>query len=123
MRRVVHILSAFGLAMVLALTSAAMAVARAEMSLFGTVSFCQGAHIVEVKLGPDGRPMEADPICPDCAMGALALPEPTKLTTATPASRVMSSHGWQHLQPRQAVEAAAARGPPAQPFPALNRIS
>lgn len=82
MTRLARPLSGLILALVLALTSLSMAVARADMAMGGTMVLCLDGQQVAVAMGPDGAPLldaAGDPVghgdhpCPDCVIGALAL--------------------------------------------------
>lgn len=113
MARMTRICSAVFLALMLCLTTAAMAVARAEMSLFGSVTFCHGNTIIAVLLGPDGRPMSDQPICPDCTIGTLANsePQPTEQLVGK-CPRILAASPWHMLHPLLPGLHPSARGPP-----------
>lgn len=105
-------LTALLLALILALTSVSMAVARGGMSLSGMMILCVNAGQVIVPIGPDGNPQDQPHLCPDCNMGALALTDPVPLVApirrahpaqATPITQIV------HAAP---IRAARARGPP-----------
>ncbi len=104
--------TALMLALVLALTSVSMAVARGGMSLNGAMILCLNATQVAVPLGPDGLPQEHEPICPDCTMVTLGLNDPVaspgpawQLSQITPAHHAIIDHSTP-------VQGGQARGPP-----------
>ena len=100
------------LVLALGMTGVSMAVARAGMSLHGIVELCRGTEIMVRPAGPDGRPQERSHICPDCTVGALAMPvgglaarDPTRCTT-------IETFGPRWVAPTLAIRAAPARAPP-----------
>ncbi len=57
------------LALLIALTSVSMALARGQMrDASGTIILCTGTGLVSVQVDSDGRPIGPMPICPDCAL-------------------------------------------------------
>ncbi|WP_420396905.1 hypothetical protein [Nioella sp.] len=79
MNRLLNPATALLLALMLAMTSVSMAVARGGMSMTGSMILCIDADQQVVPLGPDGEPMETTHACPDCTIGTLALTEPQPL--------------------------------------------
>lgn len=109
-----HVLIAFLIGL-MGLTSAAMASARAGMSLHGAMVLCIGAETTRVPLGPDGRPQDGAHVCVDCVIGALALPG-----HAPAAAQPTDVSGLTQTQPATVVQPGAppqptARAPPPRP--------
>lgn len=105
----------FALALIIALTSVTMALARGQTrDATGTIIICSGAGVVQIQLDAKGNPVGPAHICPDCAVGALAWVEAPLLVLETEgvAHRLsfnierMSLAGLARSEPR-------ARGPPA----------
>ena len=67
-----RILSSLLLALVLALTSQSMAVARGAAPAAGKVVLCSGGGFVAVYLDAEGEPTSAPHICPDAALNFTA---------------------------------------------------
>ena len=66
-------ITAIALAIMIALTSGAMAIARGQAtSMMGTIVICSGHGPVTLNVDAQGQPVEALHICPDCAMTVLA---------------------------------------------------
>lgn len=106
--------AALVLALVLALTSGAMAVARGQTSAVGTLVLCVGDGLVSVAVDAEGQPSGPAHICPDCALSLFAAQAVPPLGVARP---VVASHRVQAPAeaPRPAARrltAHAARGPP-----------
>lgn len=60
------------LALMLLATTGAMASTRGMMrDATGQMVLCIGTGSVTVNVGADGQPIEAAPMCPDCALGHL----------------------------------------------------
>lgn len=111
------------LAVILALTSVTMAVARGQTRVAGQVVLCSGYGVVIVHLdaagnpvdGPEGRPGEAVHLCPDMVLAMLAAlpgaealpprPEPVRATPLLPSVVALPSG--------LAPGLIRARGPPA----------
>jgi len=66
-----RLLSSVMLALVLALTSQSMAVARGASAATGKVVLCTGAGLVAVYTDAQGKPTSAPHICPDAALNVL----------------------------------------------------
>ena len=77
--------TAFALALLLALTSQSMAVARGAAGVSGSVVLCTGTGPVTILTDASGQPVGPAHICPDCTLSLiLALPQ-----TATPVAHPM----------------------------------
>ncbi len=66
-------------ALILALTSGAMAVARGQTHAAGMIVLCTGSGPVTVAVDADGQPVGPAHVCPDCALSlivAVAAPDP-----------------------------------------------
>jgi hypothetical protein len=103
------------LALLLAVTSVTMAVARGQSPMGRDVIICAGAGVSTITLDADGNPVRARHACPDCLMGvtaaitpdAFAPPQPP-LRRSTPLSQALPT-----LAATLRARAATARGPPA----------
>ncbi len=71
MSRNLNIIAAAALALTLALTGQAMAQLRLAPGPAGVMEICTGHGLVSVLAGPDGAPLAAAHVCPDCVMMAL----------------------------------------------------
>lgn len=60
------------LALTLVLTSGAMALARGQVAVAGTVVICTGQGVATVPVDSRGRPVGPAYICPDCALSLIA---------------------------------------------------
>ena len=103
------------LALLVAVTSQQMAVARSlMMDAQGQVVLCTGQGVMTVTLDRSGEPMDPVQICPDCAltlMVALAapdLPEPQLIHMQT-----LTQSAVPALQTPVIPKLSQARGPPA----------
>jgi len=76
---------ALSLALIIALTSGAMAVARGQTSAAGAIVLCTGTGPLSVQVDADGQPIGPLHICPDCALGLFDTASSTPPTLATPA--------------------------------------
>ena len=110
-------LAAVSLAIVLALTSLTMAVARGQMHIQTagglTLVICAGAGPVTVTLDADGNPVGPVHVCPDCALALIAAVLPPDSGAVAP------SHQSRLTWPVAATGSdsldqitARARGPP-----------
>ena len=110
-------LAAVSLAIVLALTSLTMAVARGQMHMQTagglTLVICAGAGPVTVTLDADGNPVGPVHVCPDCALALIAAVLPPDSGAVAP------SHQSRLTWPVAATGSdsldqitARARGPP-----------
>jgi len=64
-------ISAIALSLLIALTSASMAVARGQTSVAGQMVICTGYAYVTVDVDSEGQPVGPRHICPDCALSLL----------------------------------------------------
>lgn len=69
----------FLLALILALTSLTMAVARGQIRMAEEVVICTGAGVTTITVDHDGQPLRQIHICPDMVLGLMAA-----LDTPTP---------------------------------------
>lgn len=60
---------AVSLALVIALTSGVMAVARGQTNAAGSIVLCTGTGPIAVQVDADGQPVGPAHVCPDCALG------------------------------------------------------
>jgi hypothetical protein len=107
-------LAALLLALLLALTSGTMAVARGQATAVGTLVLCTGQGVVAVPVDAEGKPTGAAHICPDCALSlfaALSAPPPGPVRPAAAVMPVSVASGVS-LLPRRPGAAPRARGPP-----------
>lgn len=82
---------ALSLALIIALTSGAMAVARGQTTAAGSIVLCTGTGPLTVQVDADGQPIGPVHICPDCALGlfdAASSTAPTFLTPALASARI-----------------------------------
>jgi hypothetical protein len=92
------------LALMLALTSQAMAVARGASAATGQMEICSGTSAVTVYVDADGAPTTAPHICPECIVIALGCTAPLIITTGGAISPAILS-----LEKAAQVLAAAKR--------------
>lgn len=98
--------------MLLALTTAQMAMARAGMSAHGMMLLCSGGAVISLPLGADGQPQETAHFCPDCTIGALVhLGNPGLAPAPETAARLQRLILTKRQAPRSAFR-ASARAPP-----------
>lgn len=106
-------LLALCLALILALTSQSMAVARGMAAATGQMVICTGSGVTAVYVDAQGQPTGAPHICPD---GAMHVPPAPPTTPTGVAPTAFASVIWQAKAPRQQVTAPtprrAARAPP-----------
>ncbi|MBD3763654.1 MAG: hypothetical protein IE927_02655 [Rhodobacterales bacterium] len=101
------------LALIVALTSGTMAVARGQTRVGDRIVICSGYGLVTVELDENGTPVGPVHICPDCTLSHLAhLPAAAPVLRAPQGrarrlGRPRSRHGAGRPQPRP-----RARGPP-----------
>ena len=102
------------LALLIAVTSQQMAVARGMMmDAAGQVVLCTGQGVQTVTLDHQGDPMETVHICPDCAMTfAASLDAPIALQTPVTHMQSLGQTPVCDLQIGLVPNAANARGPP-----------
>ncbi|MDJ0629376.1 MAG: hypothetical protein QNJ44_14045 [Rhodobacter sp.] len=91
------------LALIVALTSGAMAVARGQNAAAGSIVICAGTGPVSVRIDADGRPVGPAHICPDCALHLMDAAAPPVSEVVAPANRPAA------LAPDAPVTAAASR--------------
>jgi hypothetical protein len=90
-------ISALLLALVLALTSQSMAVARGASAASGQIVLCTGAGPVAVYIDAEGQPTSAPHICPDAALNVLfevakpVIALPTRIVAFVPPSRLSNA--------------------------------
>jgi len=102
------------LAVILALTSGAMAVARGQTMAAGSIVLCLGTGPVAVAVDTNGQPAGPVHFCPDCALSLFDAavpvpttpPEPMQVASATFPQPAASERGL-------VLPAANARAPPA----------
>ena len=110
---IIRSLIAVLLAVVLALTSQSMAVARGSAAATGQMVLCTGTGPVAVFTDADGQPTSAPHICPDSALNVL-LAVPHRLTV-TPARIVHFDLAETHATATLPIlrrERPAPRAPP-----------
>ncbi len=112
MERHLPTLTALVLALVLALSSVSMAVARGGMSLSGAMILCLDGSQVSVPLGPDGQPTETMPACPDCTVVQLALHESDPIAAPSLVARAAPSRPHIAPHPQRLLQGGQGRGPP-----------
>lgn len=83
------------LCLTLALTSAAMALARGQArDVSGAIVLCAGLGVVTVTVDSRGNPVGALHVCPDCALFALAaVASPEAAVLAAPPGRAWTIGG------------------------------
>lgn len=101
------------LALILALTSLTMAVARGQTRLAEAVVICTGAGVTTITVDQDGHPVQQVHLCPDMVLGLMAALDTPTPDLMRPETRVESltarhpGHGADQAAPRP-----RARGPP-----------
>lgn len=102
------------LALLIAVTSQQMAVARGTMlDAAGQVVLCTGHGVQTVTIDHHGDPMETVHICPDCAMTiAVSFDAPVAVQTAVVHVQTLGQTPVCDLQMALVPNAALARGPP-----------
>ena len=98
--------------LVLMVTSASMAAARAGMSLHGLMVLCVGAETVTLPMGPDGQPQDHGHLCPDCTVGVMALPDIARASPAHFAAEPVLGCPVNWSEPTLQPPSAPARAPP-----------
>lgn len=100
-------------ALVLALTSGAMAVARGQTHTAGMIVLCTGTGPVAVAVDAKGQPVGPAHICPDCALSLIvALPAPDPAARALSASPVVFRPAPRPPAATPVPLSARARAPP-----------
>jgi hypothetical protein len=64
-------ISAIALSLLIALTSASMAVARGQTLVAGQIVICTGYAYVTIDVDSEGQPVGPRHVCPDCALSLL----------------------------------------------------
>jgi hypothetical protein len=107
-------LSGLLLALLMAVTSVTMAVARGQDRMGDTVEICGGFGQVFVTLDQNGQPMRPGHPCPDCLTGitALDLPGPTAAAARPQSVARVTFAPLSIIAGSLAVPKATARGPP-----------
>lgn len=106
-------LAALILAVVLAVTSVTMQVARAEAAGVAPMVICSGGETVEIRLDSRGNPVDPGHPCPDCvltwvAVTVAAVEAPRRSVTRSERLRPV----WSGICPFGAAMGPRARGPP-----------
>lgn len=103
-------LAALALALVLALTSQGLAVARGQGMAVGSAVICVGGGLAVIALDADGQPVGAPHYCPDGVLSFAAVAAPAALAPA-PARLIVIAAA---LPVAQAAPPALNRLPPAR---------
>jgi len=101
-------------ALLLAISSGTMAVARGQATSVGTMVLCTGSGPASVPVDAEGKPTGPAHICPDCALSlfaAHAAPSPDPVRPVADAALAASAPVAQLLLRRHAT-LGLARGPP-----------
>ena len=109
----IRLLTSLTLALVMALSSQSMAVARGAAPATGQMVLCVGAGTVMVYTDADGRPTSAPHICPDATLNVLlnlAVPDVVAPVTLT-GFNVAHAAGLRFVVPLPRL-APPSRGPP-----------
>lgn len=107
-------LAGLSLAILIALGSVTMSLARGQMrDAAGSIVLCTGSGPVSVAIGADGEPVGLMPICPDCAFGLFEAPgaEATSPALARTATQACFGAERKHWRP-SGIVFHRARGPP-----------
>jgi hypothetical protein len=102
-------------ALILAATSATMAVARAQAPAAGVVELCLGERSVVLAIDADGRPVGPRHLCPDCVPAVTAAPPGGAPGPARPATfprRAALPRAATTALPAPASAPPPARAPP-----------
>ncbi|MBW6506051.1 MAG: hypothetical protein K0B00_04785 [Rhodobacteraceae bacterium] len=106
-------ISAILLALLLAVTSMTMAVARGHARVAGEFVICSGYGLTTIKVDHNGNPVSEVQICPDMALGLMAAVAHAPPSVERPAGRVSDLI---LVEPRllhsRSLAVARARGPP-----------
>ena len=101
------------LALILVLTSGAMAVARGQTMAAGSIVICAGGGPVSIPVDADGNPTGPAHICPDCALSLLDAAAPADPDVACDARLTTARYIEIHdAAPSASTPAARARAPP-----------
>lgn len=95
--------------------SVGLAQARVQAGAAGEIVICSGSAMVTLAVGPDGQPVLATHLCPDCVPAMVAADPLAAQPPAVPALRLLAvlraGAGWPGVA--LAAPNPAARGPPA----------
>ncbi|SMX33512.1 hypothetical protein [Octadecabacter ascidiaceicola] len=113
MKRTAHLLS-FALALLIAVTSQQMAMARGmARDASGQVVLCTGQGVMTVTLDAQGEPMGPVHICPDCALTLMDFAETSiAVESAAIHIQILAQTPVDALQIPVIPTSAQARGPP-----------
>ncbi len=103
------------LALMIALSSPATAVARTSAAATGQMVLCIGTQSLTVYTDAEGRPTAAPHFCPDCALVDAALPGAPSMGTT-----IFSPSVLHHTVPAPAVIGTAPRFAPRPRAPPLS---
>jgi len=105
----------FGLlALILALTSQTMAVARGQTRIAGEIVICSGYGLTTISVDEDGNPVGPVHICPDMVLGLMAALEVQPPTLTRPEGGVTQLVATETVIPAtQSEPRPRARDPPA----------
>ena len=113
MSRILRSTVAIVLALLLAVTSVTLAVARGQTRIAGEIVICSGNGFTTVSVDDHGNPVEAVHICPDMALGLIAALDHAPLVVERPAGRASDLI---LVEPRllrsRSFVVVRARGPP-----------
>lgn len=103
----------FALALMLALTSQSMAVARGASAATGQMVLCTGSGPQAVYTDAEGNPTSAPHICPDSALNVLfAVTEPNIAAPSRLALSGVSTHEGDRLRLSLRLKTPRSRAPP-----------
>jgi hypothetical protein len=107
-------LAALALALILALTSGTLAMARGQTMAAGEIVICSGGAAVTLAVDAEGKPTGPAHICPDCALTFLvaAAAPPATIPTLVETVSALALPGIARPTPAAHVLAPTARGPP-----------
>ena len=107
-------LSGLLLALLMAVTSVTMAVARGQDRMGDTVEICGGFGAVFVTLDRNGQPVMPGHPCPDCLTGVTALHLPGPIAAPKPPQSQRRAIFWPFAVSATSLPQphATARGPP-----------
>lgn len=113
MTKLLRIYLGISLALMLALTGQAMAVARGTPSASGEIILCTGTGPISVLVDEKGQPVGKPHICPDCALSVFAAlgEEPPQVLRPLGRGTALRIEIGRHDTFEQPVP-ARARGPP-----------
>lgn len=102
------------LALIVALTSAQMVVARAQAAAVDRIVICSGYGVITVDLDADGNPVGPVHLCPECmaAHGLAILGTPDAVARPVTAAQRVSRPPLTLAHPKTGPQTLRARGPP-----------